>query len=1644
MGHFPPPEIAPFAYQTNENLIEHRRLTPIANTSTHDPHRQNKTGGWHRRTKSSDSDPMQLMPDHVKDAQNLVPSMPKEKKGILGRFTRKRSKDKEATPEVRKSSESEHSYVSATNTPAIEKDDPVAGYGRSVSANSHWVKVTIKRKESYKEQGIIDPERSHSIRQICVDDDVPSLDGWRELPPPGGAEGWSPPESWAVRKPSVETVTLVDDEDTREADSDNWYYGKRLFCIRIFRPDATFGTVSCGLNTTTSELCHILGKKFFIADITKYNLYVKRHDLERVLTPQERPLQLQKRLLEQAGYTEVDRLEDLGREDNSYLVRFTFKETIIPRFEEEESLAQFKDVDLQMRNLQTIPIFLYRQAYFIYSLNASRNLMLDLPTDFIQSCTQLGELHLAHNDLDRVPQSVRQSEMLSLLNLSSNRLKDLDHARLDKIRELANLDVENNQLKTLPSLFSHFRALTKLNIANNLFTTLPEVICSIQTLEKLDASFNRISYIPQEIGNLRALEQLYVIGNQITGTLPQTFANLTNLRVLDISHNALQSIDVCAKCPNLECLIAESNNVSIVDLLFPCISRLVLTKNQLTQFSLSETALSLTYLSLTYSKLTSLPDALFEQLRSVERLELCHNQIVYIPKTISNLKNLTRFSCTYNRLGALPPEIGKLSSLRFLDVHNNNLTALPKEIWCCQSLVTINASSNLLETFPAPYLPMPSSPLASPLASPLPSPVPGSRANSLSPTMPVRTQPSPPPTPPLATALRELFLGDNRLTNDIFAIISKFTELRRLNLSFNDIDEIPNGGVFSQHLVELYLSGNQLSALPDDVERWTSLKVLHVNGNKLKSLPADLSKIRKLVVLDAGSNALKYNIANWQYDWNWNWNIDLKYLNLSGNKRFEIRPLHDITPMRDRDRNLANFSTLNKLRVLGLMDVTLLKIPLPDESDNRRVRLSGSEVNCMAYGMADTLGQAEHLSTWEVVIPKFRNSEDECLFGLFDAHSDSSQGSLVTKYLHDWTNFHLVSELDKLRENDTIESALRRAFLSLNKELGAKVFNSNMEREHTLEHERASAPAIDDSKAGASGIFVYIVGTILYVANVGDVVAVISRNGGTAVPIASKHSPLQSQETVRIRTAGGFISHDGCLNGELKVSRSFGHFHLIPIVNSNPSIETVELSEQDEFLILGTRGLWDRMSYQTAVDIARTEKDDLMLAAQKLRDFAISYGAEESIVVMIIGVGDLFDRRLRRRREGRGAWDSMIGEETTIYISSSNKGKRRKEEIPVDSTIARLQKEIAPPTGQVALVFTDIKNSTLLWETVQSAMHPAIKEHNDIMRRQLRNIGGYEVKTEGDAFMVSFPTVFSALLWCFTVQEQLLQADWPKEILDSDECKEVYGGRHNNELLYKGLSVRMGIHWGAPVCEIDPITRRMDYFGPMVNRAARICSAADGGQICVSADVEGEIRLLLNVDDDDETVLRKTDKDGAVLETVQLDETMIKLRKMGFVVKRIGERKLKGLENPEELCLVYPEALKGRLEADQAKEKTYEPATAQILDPVAVRSLGYLCLRLERVASGNVLAARNVRNSRADYLSGLLTFHVKDNADDEELIRICESLVTRIENALSTLYLNKFGPFTKVLEQLSDVIAVDPDHILKALQMYAQVMGVAK
>lgn len=181
-------------------------------------------------------------------------------------------------------------------------------------------------------------------------------------------------------------------------------------------------------------------------------------------------------------------------------------------------------------------------------------------------------------------------------------------------------------------------------------------------------------------------------------------------------------------------------------------------------------------------------------------------------------------------------------------------------------------------------------------------------------------------------------------------------------------------------------------------------------------------------------------------------------------------------------------------------------------------------------------------------------------------------------------------------------------------------------------------------------------------------------------------------------------------------------------------------------------------------------------------------------------------------------------------------------------------------------------------------MRACIKLHNTIMRRLLRSMGGYEVKTEGDAFMVAFQSPVNALKWCLSVQLQLLEADWPREVLDCTEGTDIFDvdGR---TLLYRGISVRMGIHYGSPICEMDPITKRMDYFGTMVNRSARICGAAGGGQIFISGDVHANVSNL-------------NDSQMAAL--------------YDFVIIENGETKLKGLENAEFIYAVYPKTLVGR------------------------------------------------------------------------------------------------------------------------------------
>lgn len=110
--------------------------------------------------------------------------------------------------------------------------------------------------------------------------------------------------------------------------------------------------------------------------------------------------------------------------------------------------------------------------------------------------------------------------------------------------------------------------------------------------------------------------------------------------------------------------------------------------------------------------------------------------------------------------------------------------------------------------------------------------------------------------------------------------------------------------------------------------------------------------------------------------------------------------------------------------------------------------------------------------------------------------------------------------------------------------------------------------------------------------------------------------------------------------------------------------------------------------------------------------------------------------------------------------------------IEASKRFERERMKIDAPTGVVTLVFTDVEGSTAQWEANPEIMTLALEIHFKIMRELLQSAGGYECKTEGDAFMIAFQSPLAAVHWCMFVQEALLVADWPPGLLNLEHSKE--------------------------------------------------------------------------------------------------------------------------------------------------------------------------------------------------------------------------------------------------------------------------------
>jgi predicted ATPase/class 3 adenylate cyclase len=132
------------------------------------------------------------------------------------------------------------------------------------------------------------------------------------------------------------------------------------------------------------------------------------------------------------------------------------------------------------------------------------------------------------------------------------------------------------------------------------------------------------------------------------------------------------------------------------------------------------------------------------------------------------------------------------------------------------------------------------------------------------------------------------------------------------------------------------------------------------------------------------------------------------------------------------------------------------------------------------------------------------------------------------------------------------------------------------------------------------------------------------------------------------------------------------------------------------------------------------------------------------------------------------------------------------------------------PGGTVTFLFTDIVGSTQLWEAHAPAMQRALARHDSILRQAITDQGGYVFKTVGDAFCAAFATAPAALQAALNLQRHIMAEPWSASGLPEP------------------LLVRAVLHTGAAE------QRDGDYFGPPLNRVARLCGVGHGGQILLS------------------------------------------------------------------------------------------------------------------------------------------------------------------------------------------------------------------
>ncbi|KAJ6756544.1 PROTEIN PHOSPHATASE 2C [Salix purpurea] len=297
---------------------------------------------------------------------------------------------------------------------------------------------------------------------------------------------------------------------------------------------------------------------------------------------------------------------------------------------------------------------------------------------------------------------------------------------------------------------------------------------------------------------------------------------------------------------------------------------------------------------------------------------------------------------------------------------------------------------------------------------------------------------------------------------------------------------------------------------------------------------------------------------------------------------------HTVLEMNYTEQQLTASVVSGKLRPalagLGSGRNSIKGSPVVDSS--LRIWLNCSNVGLvyhpkLSWGSFATCGKRETMEDTHFLMPHMCNEKDIHAFGIFDGHRGAAAAEFSARALPGF--------LQNTGSASSPRNALVEAFVSTD-----AAFRNELDTHLTNK---------------------------LFVANAGDCKTILCR-AGKAFPLSKDHVASCIEERERVLSAGGQVKwqFDTWRVGHaaLQVTRSIGDDDLKPAVTAEPEITETVLSAEDEFLVMGSDGLWDVMSGADVISIIKDTVKEPGMCSKRLATEAAERGSKDNITVIVV------------------------------------------------------------------------------------------------------------------------------------------------------------------------------------------------------------------------------------------------------------------------------------------------------------------------------------------------------------------------------------------------------------------------------------------